>query len=664
MPPPLGQITINGTETPIEPGETILSAARRLGIEIPTLCFLEGRKVIESCGLCLVEVEGHSGLLPACASKALPGMSIRTDSPQLHTVRKTALELLFSDHLGDCLAPCERACPAHIDIPGFIREIRRGNPSSALALIRESIALVGVLGRICPKFCERVCRRAEIDDPVPICSLKRYPADHDIGLDNPMRQRPAPSTGRSVAIVGGGIVGLTAAYYLAKEGHACRLYESRYRLGGAIDEVIPEFRMPRDVLSFEIAEILELGVRVETGRTLGVNLDLESLSRDHDAVLLAIGAGRETPPEVKGSEFGLSALELLKQVGLGEAERVHGSAVVVGGGPTALDAARTLLRLGADPVTLAMAPSIDSSLFFKTWIPDGIAEGVQILDRLEDLSIENRAHSLRVLHFSRDGVQGSLETRHLFLAGGVAPDLNLLKSLGLDVGPHGIKVDRRTQATNLEGVFAAGNIAQAGRYAIQGSAAGCHAAEAVARFLRGETEAPNEEVDVRLPHLSDEEWAVLFAGVNSSSPRAIDCVVDPPASFDFSEVRPGFVEGEARHEAQRCLQCDCAAKKECLLRIRGTQWKANPRAYGGERPRYERDDSHPEIVYEPGKCIKCGRCVAVARDREEELGLTYIGRGFDVRIGVPLNQEIHEGLRKAGRACAEVCPTGALSLKR
>lgn len=664
MPPPLGQITINGTETPIEPGETILDASRRLGIEIPTLCFLEGRKIIESCGLCLVEVEGHSGLLPACASRALPGMSIRTETPQIHAMRKTALELLFSDHLGDCLAPCERACPAHIDIPGFIREIRRGNPSGALALIRESIALVGVLGRICPKFCERVCRRAEIDAPVPICSLKRFPADHDIGLENPSRLTPPPSTGRSIAIVGGGIVGLTAAYYLAKVGHACRLYESRRRLGGAIDEIIPEFRMPKDVLSFEIAEIHELGVQVETGRTLGVNLDLETLRRDHDAVLLAIGAGRETPPEVKGAEFGLSALELLKRAALGEAERLYGSAVVVGGGPTALDTARTLLRLGADPVTLAMAPSIDSSLFFKTWIPDGIAEGVQILDRLEDLSIEKRAHSLRVLHYVRDGVEGTRESRHLYLAGGVAPDLELLKGLGLDVGPHGIKVDRRTQATNLDGVFAAGNIAQAGRYAIQGSAAGRHAAEAVHRYLRGETEAPHDAVDVRLPHLSDKEKAILFAGLTPWSNHPIENDVEPPECFDFSEVQPGVLEEEARDEAQRCLQCDCAAKKECLLRIRGTEWKANPRAYGGERPSFERDDSHPEVVYEPGKCIKCGRCVAVARECEEELGLTYIGRGFDVRIGVPLNQEIHEGLKKAGRACAEVCPTGALSLKR
>ena len=664
MAPARCTIHIDGLPIDCDADETILSAATRLGIEIPTLCFLEGRKQIESCGVCMVEVEGHSSFLPACASKVTQGMVIRTDTIALRKVRKTALELLFSDHLGDCLAPCERACPAHIDIPGFIREIKNGRPDKALALIQESIALTGVLGRVCPKFCERVCRRGEIDTAVPICSLKRFPADADLASEDPFRLTPKPSTGKGVAIVGGGIVGLTAAYYLALEGHGCTIYESRHRLGGALDEILPEFRLPKDVLSFEISRVLELGVQVETGKEIGNNLGLEELSDRYDAVLLAMGAAKEVFPDIDGKELALSGLDLLKGVAAGRTRQVEGTALVLGSGPTALDTSRTLLRLGASSVTLVMTPSMDSSLFFKTWIPDGLAEGLSLLDLCEEITIKPGDHSDYQCHFRRGGEAYQFAADHVYLASGVTTDIDLLQKLGLETGHQGVKVDRRTLETSQAGVFAAGNIAQAGRYAIQGSAAGRQVALSIHRYLTGERNFSKDEIDVRLPTLSEEEKKILFAGIlavkNTGEERSFP-QLDPT---DFSEVVPGFVNEEALSEAMRCLQCDCSAKKDCLLRMRGSEWEANPKAYSGERPVFERDRTHPDVVHEPGKCIKCGRCVVAARDHQESLGLTYIGRGFHVRIGVPLNHRIQEGLRVAARECVAVCPTGALSLKR
>ena len=657
-------ITIDGMEIECDPEETVLSAARRLGITIPTLCFLEGKRQLESCGVCVVEVEGHSSFLPACASKTTPGMRVKTDTPELRKVRKTALELLFSDHLGDCLAPCERACPAHIDIPGFIREIKKGFPEKALAIIQESVALTGVLGRVCPKFCERVCRRAEVDRPIPICSLKRYPADQDEGSDTPFKPTPHLPTQKKVAIVGGGIVGLTAAYYLALEGHSITLYEAGNHLGGALYEIVPEFRLPKDVLSLEIGRILELGVTIRNHSKLGQNLSLDALRAENDSVLLAIGATREVLPEITGSELARSGLALLKEVAHGKAERLDGSALVVGSGPTALDTARTLLRLGASPVSLVMTPSIESSLFFKTWIPDGLAEGVEILDCCQGIVIEKENGKGYRCRYTKDDHEDFIEADRVFLASSVAPDPDFLMSLGLKTGPQGVKVDRRTLETNLEGVFAAGNIAQAGRYAIQGSAAGKQAAFSIHAFLTGTNRHPKNPIDVRLPPLTRQERERLFA---DSPPRPVlreKPLAPVPGPFDFSEVVAGFGEDEAEGQAEACLQCDCAAKNSCLLRIRGSEWGANPKAFSGERPFFERDDTHAEVVHEPGKCIKCGRCIALTKEHEEELGLTYIGRGFHVRVGAPFDHKIREGIRKAADECVAVCPTGALSYKR
>jgi len=310
-----------------------------------------------------------------------------------------------------------------------------------------------------------------------------------------------------------------------------------------------------------------------------------------------------------------------------------------------------------------MSPSVESSLFFKTWIPDGVAEGIHIQDRCKDIEIRRNGEEGLWCRFFRDGVEVRMKADQVYLADSLSPDVEFLQRLGLETGAQGVKTDRRNLATNLEGVFAAGNIAQAGRYAIQGSAAGMGAARSIHRFLTG-VETEPEKVDVRLPTLSLEEKAILLGDAAAVSSGGEPLAAPTPNPRDFCEVLPGFDDERAIEEAGSCLQCDCVAKKDCLLRERGTEFGANPKAFGGARPRLERDRSHPEVVHEPGKCIKCGRCVAAAKDHQEELGLTYIGRGFSVRIGVPLDHDIREGLNVAARECVAVCPTGALSFKR
>lgn len=657
------RVTIDGITTEASSRDTILATANRLGISIPTLCYLEGRSGLESCGLCMVEVEGQGHVIPACASKVQEGMVIHTDTEKLRKGRRLALELLLSDHLGDCVAPCEVACPASIDIPEFIRQIRYGNYAESERVIREAIAFPGVLGRICPKFCEGVCRRAEYDEAISICSLKRFPADRvrEKRTQLPPRQ---PSTGKQVSIVGGGIVGLTAAYYLLLDGHSCTVYESDSRLGGAIRNLIPEFRLPNGVVEEEIDCITSLGLEVCCNQVFGKDYSLEELRKKSDAVLLAIGASIENLPRFPGSEFGIPCTEFLQRVSHGQIPQVNGNVLVFGSGATALDASRTLLRLGADQVTLAMTPSMKTRLFFSPFVSYGLEEGVRILDETTLVSMESTANGAFHCNLSHAGKETSMEVSAVYLSGHMEPDIALLEREGLKTAKHGVQIDRHQLTTSIPGVFAAGSIAQSGRYAVHGSASGKQAAHLIHRFLMGIDQPEKDLIKVRMHHVTPEEKAVLW-GKRVKAPRVEEQRIQGSAiPGSFAEVVQGLDPLSATNEAERCLQCDCAKKKSCSLRIQSTEFEANPKAYRGDRPPLEIDDSHEEVIYEAGKCIKCGRCIAVAEERQVPLGLSYIGRGFRVKVGVPLNQTIRAGLREVALECVEVCPTGALARKR
>ena len=212
----MAKLTIDNREVDVPGGATILDAAGKLGIDIPTLCFLKGCKPSTSCMVCVVQVEGFASLVPACATVAVDGMKVHSDCGQVHAARKAALELLLSDHVGDCLGPCHTICPAQMNIPLMIRQIAAGDMSSAVATVKKDIALPAVLGRICPKPCERGCRRAAIDDAVSICLLKRYVADVDLASEAPYLPPCEPSTGKKIVIIGAGPTGASAWGYSAR----------------------------------------------------------------------------------------------------------------------------------------------------------------------------------------------------------------------------------------------------------------------------------------------------------------------------------------------------------------------------------------------------------------------------------------------------------------
>jgi ferredoxin len=519
----MAQITIDGRSCDVPAGTTILQAAKQLGISIPTMCHREGLPAWTSCMVCVVQLAPSGRLVPSCAMLVEDGMVVQSDVDEVRSARRAAIELLLSDHVGDCSAPCELACPAHMNIPLVTRHIAHGRSADAIRVAKERIALPAILGRICPAPCEKACRRRQHDAAVSICLLKRFAADVDLASVKRLAPVRAAATGKRVAVVGSGPAGLAAAYYLALRGHACTIYEREATAGGALRSFIGEDRLPRSVLDAEVQGVLELGVGLTTGTEVGSNPTIAELRRAHNAVLVAAGPVDE---------------------------------------PRAL-------------------------------------------------------------------------------------------ALGLAV------VDMRTFATTVEGVFAAGACVRPTKVAVRSLADGRSAAEAIDRYLRGEPVVPAAaEWNCRMGKLLDGEMERFVATADARDR------IEPANGLTGS-----FSADEARAEARRCLHCDCRSADTCVLRRHAAAYGAEPRHYAGlgpaaEAPRraFEQNTGHDLVIYEPGKCIACGICVRICERSGERLGLTFIGRGFDVRVLVPFDEPLQKALRTVAAECAEACPTGALAL--
>jgi ferredoxin len=296
-------IIIDNQPIDVPEGATVLDAARKLGIDIPALCFLAGWEANTSCMACVVKIEGRGGLAPSCATRAVEGMRVESESDEVRSVRRTALELLLSDHLGDCMGPCHSICPARMNIPLMIRQIAAGQMREAIATVKADIALPAVLGRICPAPCEKACRRGEKDAAISICLLKRHAADVDLAGGNPYLPARAAESGKRVAVVGAGPTGLAAAYYLLAHGHAVTIFDDRPAPGGMLRYGVEESRLPRDVLDAEIDVIRRLGAELRAAVRVGRDVPMAGLRRDFAAVFVA--AGKVDPPAV--AELGLEA---------------------------------------------------------------------------------------------------------------------------------------------------------------------------------------------------------------------------------------------------------------------------------------------------------------------------------------------------------------------
>lgn len=284
---------IDNKEVEVAPGTTVLEALRAQGIDVPALCYLQTCTPNTSCMACVVKIDGRPNFVASCATAVRDGMVIESETDEIRQVRRTALELLLSDHLGDCMAPCHCVCPANMNIPLMIRQIAAGQLADAVVTVKNDIALPAVLGRICPAPCEAGCRRKQHDAPVSICLLKRTVADVDLAAPQPYRPQCAQPSGKRVAIVGGGPTGLAAAYYLRRAGHAAVVFDDRPAAGGMLRYGVERARLAENVLDAEIATIAAVGAEIRSGVRVGRDVNIDDLLRDYDAVFAAPGVTTE-----------------------------------------------------------------------------------------------------------------------------------------------------------------------------------------------------------------------------------------------------------------------------------------------------------------------------------------------------------------------------------
>jgi len=660
------RLKIDGRDIEVPEGATVLDAARRLGIHVPTLCHLDSVPPLASCFLCVVRVKTRANLVPACAAPAEPGMVVVTDSGEIRAARRAALELLLSDHVGDCTAPCTLTCPAGLDIPAMIRHIARGDDRAALEVIRERIALPGVLGRICPRYCERACRRGGLDEPIAVCALKRYAAD--VALRSPEAYPPSrrPPTGKRVAVVGAGPAGLSAAFHLLREGHDCTLFDARDTPGGMIRHAIAPFRVPHQALEGDLQPLHALGARFEMNTPIASGEQLERLRADFDAVFLAMGASALPSLQCEGHEHAEPVLTLLRHAGDAPSDRCRGARVVViGGGNEAVEGARVAVRLGAGQVTILCEKGRRAVPCFSEALEAAEEEGVEVRLETQTDRIERRADGTFEVHCSGTSHAVTLAADIVIAAPVRRPDLDLLRRLGQPVTARGAAADPHTLATPVEGVFTGGEVVSGAGAAVRAVAAGRRAAISIGHYLRGEPFARERKpFNTLMRDLSDDERKALYAGI-AAAPRARQSGLGPAERRSgFREVVAGLAEEDARTEAARCLQCDCPARDTCKLRRYAAEYGARASRYGGERRALARDTSHPEVVFEAGKCIVCGLCVRIAEQAGARPGIAFTGRGFPVRTDVPFGGNVAEGLGPVAARCAAACPTGALSLKR
>jgi formate dehydrogenase major subunit len=677
-------LTIDGRPVSVKAGTTVLEAARRLGISIPTLCHVEGLEPVAACFLCCVQLEGKKTLSPSCALPAADGMVVVTQSEDIRAARRTALELLLSDHAGECVAPCAARCPAGLDVPGFVYEIASGQNDRAMERLHERLSLPGTLGRVCPRLCEESCRRCDFGDHegLAIGALHRYASDRNQLAERPLCPKPGDPSGKHVAIVGAGPAGLTVAFYLRQRGHACTLFDANPLPGGMLRYGIPEYRLPRAALDAEIRVVERLGASFRMSSRWGRDFTLADLRRDHDAVFLGIGAQHSTSLGCEGEDLALSGTEFLHRIAEGERPALGRRVVVIGGGNTAMDCARSARRLGAEVRVLYRRTRREMPCLLDE-VEGAEAEGVALEFLAAPLRLAPVGHGShgRTLVCQRMELgepdafgrrrpvpiaesEFELECDTVIAAVGQEVDRFGAESEGLEINGRGIAVDPRTLATNLPGVFAGGDAVLGSDLAVRAVAAGRIAAVSIDQYLGGgPVTGPEELVAIDLRPVDDEERAAIFREIEKSR-RVETSVLDVERRLaSFEEIDQGLRDEPARSEALRCLSCGCVKAGGCGLRRWATLYQADPHRFLGQRRRFARDTSHPEVVYEPGKCILCDACVRIAREAGEELGLSIVGRGFDVAVAVPFGAPLSDGLRHAARRCAEACPTGAIALR-
>ncbi|MGN1203102.1 MAG: FAD-dependent oxidoreductase [Eubacterium sp.] len=669
-------LTINGQKVTAPAGSTILEAAKQNGIYIPTLCYDEAVEVYGACGLCVVEAEGTPKLLRSCSAKASEGMVINTESERVVKSRKIAMELLMSAHDGDCIAPCQLACPANTDCQGYVGLIANGRFDDALKLIKNKIPLPASIGRVCPHPCEKSCRRAKVEEPINIAQLKFFAADLDLKGDTYLPEC-AKSTGKKVAVVGGGPAGLSAAFYLRILGHEVTVFDMMDKMGGMLRYGIPQYRLPKEVLDSEIAVIEKTGVRLVNNVKFGKDITLDMLKSVNDAVILAPGAWKSSPMHVKGEDINgvYGGIDFLRSVIQGKPVDIGERVAVCGGGNTAMDACRTAVRLGAKEVYVIYRRTEKEMPAEEIEIKESKEEGVvyKFLTNPVEIHEQNGrvcGMTLQLMELGEPDASGrrkpvAIEGKTEYL-----PLDSVIMAIGQKLDPTDfsdikltdrgtILADEDTFITNIDGVFAIGDATNKGAsiaIAAIGEADKC--VKAVDAYLKGEA------LDLTQKYISKRDEDRVDVSDREAKPRTVARVLDADKrKNNFDEVSLGLTFEEAQQEAQRCLECGCREYFKCKLLSVAQRYDINPQRFAGEMPQKYTRDENAFIERNTAKCILCGLCVRSCKEVMDISAIGLLGRGFKTSVSPAFALPLDQTKCTNCGLCVKLCPTGALTEK-
>ncbi len=663
------EFIIDGRTVTAEPGETIMQVARKNGINIPGLCGEPRISKTTSCFVCVVRDMKTGRFLPSCSACPAPGQEIDASSEDVRDMRRTALNLLLSEHNGDCEAPCTVACPAHAPVEEYVRAGRNGDFLGALKLIKQRIPMPMSIGRVCPRFCEKQCRRNIGGKPVAINEFKRLAAD--LYYDTYMEDL-APETGKRVAIVGGGPAGLSAAYYLRLEGVDVTIFEMMEKAGGMTRYGIPEYRLPKkDILDRELAHFEKLGVKFEFGKKLGSNLNIEDLKRDFDAVIIAIGCWKSSGISCEGEELAVSGIDFLRNVALnGNVAPNPGKVIVVGGGNTAMDCLRTSVRLGSSDVNCYYRRTEAEMPAEKLEIEEAKEEGVNFHYLAAPVKLEKRDGKLvmtfRKMELGEPDASG--RRKPVEVAGSdyeVEAD-TVIAAIGQKTeAPEGLPVNRfgYLEAASMgDKLYSAGDCLSGAATVVEAVATGRNAALLVMQDVLGKE--IEEEISVNVSRgkwqdLSADEIVVLRDNLSDAPREELKMLSIEERKTTFKETTFTMEKERVMSEGKRCIECSCTDKTSCKLRQYADEYGCDPEAIKGERQVASYDVRHPLIIQDRGKCIKCGVCVKICKEVVNKNLLSQKKRGFYTVIGTAFEQGFPSSCADCGE-CVNACPTGAL----
>lgn len=476
------------------------------------------------------------------------------------------------------IPPCRATCPAGVNVQGYVSLITQRKFKEALELIRRDIPFPAVCGRICFHPCEAECERGKVDEPLAINALKRFIVDYELKLKKE-KIEPIPKVlEEKIAIIGSGPAGLTAAYELVKKGYPVTVFESLPEPGGMLRVGIPQYRLPKEILDAEIDYIRSLGVEIKTNTLVGKEVTFDELSRQgYKAIFIAIGAQKCGKLGIEGEELKgvIHALDFLRETNLGKKVWLGDRVAVIGGGDTAVDAARTALRLGAKEVFILYRRSREEMPAFSEEVEQAEKEGVKIhfltVPR-KILGKEGKATASECIRMKLgppdesgrrrpipiEGSEYIMELDTIIPAIGQLPDVSSL--------PKGVEVDRRntivtdpvTLETSLPGIFAGGDAVSGPATVIEAIAAGKKAAVSIDRYVRGEDLRAGRGEEVKRVELVPKE------DIERKARQVMPILPLDKRTGNFKEVQLGFNEDMAMKEAERCLFCGgCSECLEC-----------------------------------------------------------------------------------------------------